>query len=194
MHIADGILPVGAAAAADALALGTVSVLSRKIKAAEIPETGLMASALFLASLLHFPVAGTSVHLGLYGLAGVLLGPRSVPAVFVALLFQSLLFQHGGLVALGVNTVNMGLGALAAWLLWRAPGRAGAPRAFAAGFAGILVPAALMILEFRLIGYGRRILFLALVYVAVAALEGVLTAAAVAFLRKTEPSLLETRP
>jgi cobalt/nickel transport system permease protein len=194
VHIADGIFSVPVAAAANVAALGAASLLGRRIGTAEIPKTGLMASALFLASLLHFPFAGTSIHLGLFGLAGILLGRTAFPAVFIALLLQALLFQHGGLLAIGLNTLNMGLGALAAALIWRTPGLPATARAFAAGFAGILVPAALMSLEFLLVGYGTRILFLAGVYSAVAALEGALTVSAVVFLRKTEPSLLENRP
>lgn len=191
MHIADGIFPLPAAAAADALALGAVSILGGKIKTAEIPKAGLLTCALFLASLLHFPFVGTSVHLGLFGLAGILLGLRAFPAVFAALLLQALLFQHGGLLSLGANTINMGIGALSGGLAWRVPGLPKALRAFLAGFAGILVPAMSMILEFLLFGYGKRILFLAAVYAAVAALEGLLTVSAVAFLGKTEPALLE---
>ena len=61
-----------------------------------------------------------------------------------------------------------------------------------AGFVGILVPAALMVLEFLLAGYGTRILFLAGVYSAAAALEGALTVSAVLFLQRTEPALLES--
>jgi len=194
VHIADGIVPVQAAAAADVLALGAVFLLSRKIETAEIPKTGLMASALFLASLFHFPFAGTSIHLGLFGLAGILLGRRAFSTVFIALLLQAFLFQHGGLLALGLNTINMGLGALAGRLVWRIPGFSGTCRAFAAGCVGILIPAALMSFEFMLIGYGKRILFLAAVYAAVAVLEGLLTVSAVAFLGKTEPALLEARP
>jgi cobalt/nickel transport system permease protein len=194
VHIADGIISVPAAAAANVIALGTVSLLSRRMEASEIPKTGLMASALFLASLIQFPFAGTSVHLGLFGLAGILLGRRAFPAVFVALLLQALIFQHGGLLALGLNSMNMGLGALAAWLVWRIHGLPASVRAFAAGFVGILIPAALMGLEFLLVGYGQRILFLAAVYAGVAALEGALTVTAVTFLRKTEPALLGSRP
>jgi cobalt/nickel transport system permease protein len=150
-----------------------------------------MAAALFLASLLHFPFAGTSIHLGLFGLAGILLGWTAFPAVFIALLLQALLFQHGGLLCLGLNSVNMGLGALAAALLWRMRRLPAAVHSFAGGFAGIFIPAVLMSLEFLLSGYGRRVLFLAAIYAAVAVLEGALTVSAVAFLRKAEPNLWE---
>lgn len=193
MHIADGIIPVQAAIAADAAAVGAVCLLSRRMAVRDIPKTALMTSALFLASLVHFPLAGASVHLGLFGLAGILLGRRAFPAVFIALMLQAVLFQHGGLLSLGLNTINMGLGALAGALVWRTPGTPSGVRAFAAGFAGIMVPASLMIGEFILAGYGKKLLFLAAVYGVLAALEGGLTASATAFLKKARPELLEGR-
>jgi len=194
MHIADGLIPVPAALAADALAVSAASLLSRRLSPDRIPAAALMSAALFLASLIHFPFAGTSVHLGFFGLAGILLGSTAFPAVFIALLLQALLFQHGGLLAVGLNTINMSLGALAGWAVWRTPGLPGPARAFIAGFAGILIPALLMGAEFMLVGYGRRVLFLIVLYAAIAALEGGLTASAVVFIQKTEPSLLEVRP
>ena len=60
-------------------------------------------------------MAGASVHLGLWGLLGVVLGRRAFPAVFAALAFQALFLGHGGVLALGVNVVNMALGALCGW-------------------------------------------------------------------------------
>jgi cobalt/nickel transport system permease protein len=191
VHIVDGILPIQMAAGAHVVALGTAARLSRRLQPAEIPRVGLLTAGLFVASLLHIPLAGTSIHLGLFGLAGVLLGRRAFPAVFAALLMQALFFQHGGLLSLGMNSLNMGLGAIAASWVWGRRKVREPVRAFAAGALGIVVPAALMAVEFLLVGYGTRLLLLAGVYVAVAALEGFLTVAAVAFLRATEPALLE---
>lgn len=110
MHIADGILSTEIAIAADAVSVGALYIFGKRAQTQEIPKMGVMAAALFVASLIHFPLAGTSVHLGLFGLAGILLGFRVIPAVFTALLFQSLLFQHGGLLSLGVNVINMSAG------------------------------------------------------------------------------------
>lgn len=190
MHIADGIIAAEIAVAADAAAVGALYFFGKRTASEEIPKMGIMAAALFVASLIHFPLAGTSVHLGLFGLAGILLGWRSVPVVFIALLFQSLLFQHGGLLSLGINVFNMSAGAVAAYIIWRMRPVPEIARAFLAGFAGIVIPALLMAAEFELSGYGRGIYYLMSVYAAVAAVEGILTVVIVGFFRKVEPELL----
>jgi cobalt/nickel transport system permease protein len=190
MHIADGILSLEICLAADAAAVAGIYVFGRRIRSEEVPRMGLMAAALFTASLLHFPLAGTSIHLGLMGLAGIILGRRSFPVIFATLLFQSLLFQHGGLVAVGVNTLNMGSGALLAWLIWKIKPLPLVVRAFGSGFAGILLPAVLMALEFHFSGYGRSIFYLIYVYVLTGAIEGVLTAVAVGFFKRVNPGML----
>lgn len=151
---------------------------------------GLVGAALFVTSLLHFPIAGTSVHLGLFGVAGIILGRRSFPVVFVALLFQSLIFQHGGLLTLGLNTINMGVGAWAGWLIWSIRKIPEYPRAMLAGFAGIILPALLMLLEFRLSGYESPVFLLLLIYLLVAAIEAGITLAAVIFFRKVKPEII----
>lgn len=190
MHIADGIISTEIAIVADVISIGALYAFGKKTDADDIPKMGMMAAALFVASLIHFPVAGTSVHLGLFGLAGILLGVRSFPVVFVALLFQSLIFQHGGILSAGLNALNMGAGAIAAYLLWRVSGIPEFVRAFTAGFFGIMVPALFMAVEFNMSGYGRGIFYLLYVYVLVAVIEGLLTLTIVKFFRKVESSIL----
>ncbi len=190
MHIADGIISTEIAIVADVISIGALYAFGKKTDADDIPKMGMMAAALFVASLIHFPVAGTSVHLGLFGLAGILLGVRSFPVVFVALLFQSLIFQHGGILSTGLNALNMGAGAIAAYLLWRVSGIPEFVRAFIAGFLGIMVPALFMAVEFNVSGYGRGIFYLIYVYVIVAAVEGLLTLTIVKFFRKVESPIL----
>jgi len=152
-----------------------------------------LSAAGFVVSMLHFPLLGTSVHLGLFGFTGILLGGRAFPVIYTTLLFQALLFQHGGLLALGVNALNMGLGALAARLIWRAPGLPEVVRGAAAGFVGTYLPAVLLVGEFEATGYGKGFAAIAMVYLAMAAIEGALTATAVAFVRQAKPALLEGR-
>lgn len=191
MHIADGIVPAGWCVAAHVASFGALTLLGRRVEAEEVVRMGMMAAMAFVASLIHFPLAGTSVHLGLFGLTGILLGVRSFPVIYTALLFQALLFQHGGLLTLGLNAINMGLGGLAAALLWSLPKLPDAPRAFLAGFAGVLLPALLMATEFRLAGYGKGFFVIATIYVAAAALEGAITVAMVSFFRRVKPAMLE---
>lgn len=192
MHIADGIIASEICVAADAACLGAVYVMGRATDPDEIPRMGFVGAALFAVSLVHFPVAGTAMHLALLGLAGVLLGLRAVPVIFLALLFQSLIFQHGGLITLGLNTLNMSAGAVAAWAAWRVLPVPEPVRAFVAGSVGILLPASLVVGEFLLSGYGRSILVLYGAYAVTALVEGVLTVSVVGFLRRTQPEIMET--
>ena len=194
VHIADGIIATEICLAADAACLGALYVMGRDTDSDEIPRMGFVGAALFAVSLVHFPVAGTAMHLSLLGLAGLLLGLRALPVVFLALLFQALIFQHGGLITLGLNTLNMSVGAVAAWGVWRALPAPQAVRGFLAGVVGILLPATLVIGEFYITGYGRGILVLYGAYAVSAVVEGFLTASVVAFLRRAQPEILEVTP
>jgi cobalt/nickel transport system permease protein len=191
MHIADGIIATEIAIAADVFSAGVLFIFGKKIPTDDVPKMGLMAAALFVISLVHFPIAGTSMHLGLFGLAGILLGWGAFPVIFIALLFQSLIFQHGGLMSLGLNAVNMGAGAVAGYLIWKMCGFPEKVRAFLAGFFGILIAAFLMALEFQLSGYGKGIFYILYAYVLVAGIEGVLTASVIGFFRRVDPAIFK---
>jgi cobalt/nickel transport system permease protein len=190
MHIADGILPVAWCAGAHAVAWSGVYGLGRHVEPAEVVRMGLLAATTFVVSLVQFPLGGTSIHLGLFGLTGILLGRRAFPVIFATLLFQAALFQHGGLLTLGVNALNMGAGGLAAALLWSARPLPESVRAGLCGFVGVMTPALLMGLEFQLAGYGKGFFYIVSLYVVVAAIEGALTAAMVGFFRKMKPAIL----
>jgi cobalt/nickel transport system permease protein len=190
MHISDGILDTGIVIAANVVSAGLIYASGRNTSLDEIPRIGMMGAALFVASLIHFPMAGTSLHLGLFGLAGIILGKRAFPAIFTAVLFQSLIFQHGGLLSVGINALNMGSGAFAAWLIWRMKMVPEPLRAASAGFLGVFIPVILMSVEFHLSGYGKGIFYLFSVYLVAAFIEGAISFSAVKFLRKVKPELL----
>jgi cobalt/nickel transport system permease protein len=190
MHIADGIVPASWCVAAHAISWTSVYWFGRRIATEEVVRLGMLASASFVASLVHFPLGGTSVHAGLYGLIGILAGRRAFPVIFAALLFQTVLFQHGGLLALGLNALNMGTGALLAAALWRSKAGPESARAFLCGFIGVLVPSLLIAVEFSLAGYGKGFFFMAALYLGAAVVEGALSAVVVGFLRSARPALL----
>lgn len=189
MHIADGIVPTWWCGVAHAITWTGVWKFGQNLDPSEVVRMGLLASATFALSLVHFPLGGTSVHLGLYGLTGILLGGRAFPVIAATLVFQSFLFQHGGLLTLGLNALNMGGGALAAAALWRSGIGLETPRAFACGFLGILIPAAGIASEFSLAGYGKGFYFMIVLYLGAAILEGLLTSGIVAFLRRSRPAV-----
>jgi cobalt/nickel transport system permease protein len=190
MHISDGIISTGISLSANVVSIGLIYISGKKTPLDDIPKMGMMGAALFVASLIHFPLAGTSVHLGLYGIAGIILGKRAFPAVFAAILFQSLVFQHGGLLAVGINSLNMGAGAFAAWLVWNVKTLPEAFRSVMAGISGIIVPVLLMSLVFHLSGYGTGIFYLFSVYLVVAGIEGALSFFVVRFVRSVKTELL----
>ena len=82
---------------------------------------GLVATFVFAAQMINFPVAGgTSGHLLGGALAAVLVGPcTGVLCISVVLLVQALLMADGGITALGTNITLMGLvGVGVGWLVF----------------------------------------------------------------------------
>ncbi len=107
MHISEGVLPGWMLITGWGLTSAGLFLGLRNLSGEKVPKTALLSAVFFVASLIHVPVGITSVHLLLNGLAGALLGWATFPALFVALLFQAVLFQFGGITVLGVNTFNM---------------------------------------------------------------------------------------
>lgn len=87
-------------------------VATRRLDFERIPQAAVLAATFFIASLLSVPVGPSSVHLILNGLMGIILGWSAVPAILVALIMQAVFFGYGGLLVLGVNTLNIALPAL----------------------------------------------------------------------------------
>ena len=112
MHISDGILPVSVSIGTYIAAGGITAFLASKIKTDEIPKIATVTSALFIASLLHIKIGPSSAHPVFGGIGALILGPYVFIAVLVALFFQSIMFSHGGITALGANTLTVGGGAL----------------------------------------------------------------------------------
>lgn len=127
MHIPDGFLTAGASVALGVVAAGGVAVALRgcRREASEhaAPLAGLVASFVFAAQMVNFPVAlGTSGHLLGGALAAALVGPwMAMLCVTVVLVVQAFLFADGGVTALGANVVLLALvGVAVAWLVQQA--------------------------------------------------------------------------
>ncbi|GAA3760048.1 energy-coupling factor ABC transporter permease [Salinactinospora qingdaonensis] len=115
MHVPDGFINATVSIGAGVVAAGGVAVCLRKARGEVderlVPMAGLAAAFIFAVQMLNFPVgAGTSGHLMGGTLAALLVGPYvGALAVTVVLIVQALLFADGGLTALGVNVLNVGL-------------------------------------------------------------------------------------
>lgn len=112
MHIPDGVLDIKIIAGGFAGAAGLTALALKKVKRDDIPRLAVMGAFFFVSSLIHFKVGITSVHLTFIALMGIILGIPSTLAILTGLFFQAVMFQHGGISTLGVNTVIFGLPAL----------------------------------------------------------------------------------
>lgn len=117
MHISDGVLPTSVALASYAVTFIGATWSIRQVNNKDLPKIAVVTSAFFVASLIHIPFGPTSVHLILPGIVGALLGPVSFLSITLGLFLQSILFQFGGLTALGANALMMGVPAFfCGWL------------------------------------------------------------------------------
>jgi cobalt/nickel transport system permease protein len=126
MHIPDGFLNAPTLVATGAVSAGTIGIavktVAKKLGEKQVPLMAILAAFIFAAQMLNFPVAGgTSGHLIGATLCAILIGPwAGVIIMSSVLIAQCLIFQDGGLVALGANIFNMGIVAVfSAFLVYK---------------------------------------------------------------------------
>lgn len=113
MHIPDGYIApqvaVPALAAMVPVWRASLHKVKDKIGEKHLPELALGAAFSFTVMMMNVPVAGgSSAHAVGAVLIAVLLGPwAAVAAVSAALLIQALFFGDGGILAYGLNCLNM---------------------------------------------------------------------------------------
>jgi cobalt/nickel transport system permease protein len=208
MHIPDGFLSTPVAVAgyvvtAIFIALA-VRIVSRRMSEKAVPLMGVLAAFIFAAQMINFPVAGgTSGHLLGGTLVAILLGPwAAVFAMASVISVQCLVFQDGGLGALGANIFNMGIFTafvgygIYATVLKVFPGKPNARLVGAFAGAWISVMLAATVTSFELAISDTSPLDVALpamlgVHALIGIGEGLITVAAVAFVQSSRPDLLE---
>lgn len=164
MHIPDGFLSTPVWAALDAVAAPAVAcvvrVAQRGFDDAKVPLLGVMGAFVFAAQMINFPVGvGTSGHLVGGALLACTLGPAAACVVMSAILaIQALVFQDGGILALGPNVINMAIaGVLAGYLPYHLWGRSPSRRLrraaiFAGGALSVAVSAVMALAELLISG------------------------------------------
>lgn len=208
LHIPDGFISPLVGGVGWLLTIGAVGYASarakRTIDERAVPLMGVMAAFIFAAQMINFPVAGgTSGHLLGGTLAAVLLGgPWTAIIVMTAVIaLQALLFQDGGIVALGVNVLNMGvLTTLVGYALYRVTrgvigGGSTGTLAGAALGAWVSVEVAALATSLQLAVSGTSPLEVALpamlgVHAVIGLGEAAITVAAIAFVAATRPELM----
>lgn len=211
MHIPDGFVSIPVAVVTYAASGGSlvhaVRRTGKELSEKQVPLMGVMGAFIFAAQMLNFPVAGgTSGHLIGAALATVLMGPWAGMLIMASVLVvQALIFQDGGLIALGANIFNMGVvaclvGHYAFTWLKRLLGegiQGTVISGFVAAWASVVVAAIACALELALSGTSALAVALpamTLVHILIGIGEGLITVAVLAFLAATRRDLLELRP
>jgi len=207
VHIPDGFLSAPVWVAAGGIAAAVVAVSAARLgkqglEEKQVPLMGVAGAFIFAAQMVNFPIAsGTSGHLGGGVLAALLLGPWAGTLVMTAVLVvQALLFQDGGITALGANVLNLGiLPCLLGFVLFRLL------RRLLPGLRGTLIGAFLTAWLLTVLGAGLAAVQLALsgtvplglalpamagIHALIGIGEGLITAAALAFLLRVRRDLV----
>ncbi|MFH1086747.1 MAG: energy-coupling factor ABC transporter permease [Chloroflexota bacterium] len=210
MHIPDGFINAGTALVTYAASAGALAYAVRRARDTlherTVPLMGVMGAFVFAAQMINFRVAaGTSGHLLGGALVAILLGPWAGSLVITAVLIvQALLFQDGGLLALGANVFNMAvIGVGSAYLIYRlicrlAPGPRGRWMAgFLAAWGSVLLASAAASIELAISGVsplGVVLPAMGLVHILIGIGEGLITTAVLVFVASTRKDLLEQSP
>jgi len=202
MHIPDGLLSVPVWAGLSLVSAPAVAAAARRAQqqteACRVPLLGMTGAFVFAAQMVSFPVGGgTSAHLVGGVLLALTLGPAAAVVVMTAILFvQALVFQDGGLLALGANVFNMALAGVAAGYLPCAIWGAGRWRAGAILVGGMLsvgVSGVLALAELTLSGVRIPATLLgvsAALFLINGVLEGVITLALLRGVKRIDAGLL----
>jgi cobalt/nickel transport system permease protein len=207
LHIPDGFVDAPVSIVGFILAGIFLGLAIRKVNTSmgekAAPLMGVVAAFIFAAQMINFPVAGgTSGHLLGGTLAAILIGPwAAIIAMAAVVSVQALVFQDGGIAALGVNVFNMGVvTALAGYAIYTfvsAAGRSPTARlvgAFIGAWCSVMLAAALTAFELSVAGTSDVDVALPAmlgVHALIGIGEGLITVAAVGFVQSTRPDLLE---
>jgi len=207
LHAPDGffslpVLLVGWAISAAAVVVA-VQMTGRRLNERLVPAMGVFAAFIFAAQTLNFPVAGgTSGHLIGGALVAIVLGPWAGVLVMTSVVaLQALLFQDGGLVAMGVNVLNMAvISTFVGWGVYVAGRRVASSAAglmgvgFAAAWISVVISALAAAVELSLSGTSPfTVAFPAMggVHALIGIGEGLITVAALAVVRAGRRDLLQ---
>jgi cobalt/nickel transport system permease protein len=208
MHVPDGFLSVLVS-----LVLWAVSIIvvgyalvrvNKDLGERQVPMMGVLAACIFAGQMLNFSVTGgTSGHLLGAALATILLGPWAGILVLTCVVgVQALIFQDGGLLALGANIFNMGvIGVTVSYTAYRTVQKIAGRRTwgivaggFAAAWLSIVISSLAAALELALSGTSpANIAVPAMggIHMLIGIGEGLITVGALSFLYAARRDLLK---
>ena len=208
MHIPDGFLSVAVSVFLWMVSIFVIAYSLRRVSKdmdeRKVPLMGVLAAAIFAGQMLNFTVAGgTSGHLMGAALATILLGPWAAILVMTCVVgIQALIFQDGGLLALGANIFNMGvIGVAVSYTAYHALLKLSGGKTwgifaggFTAGWLSVFVTSLAVALQLALSGTSpANIAIPAMggVHAVIGIGEGLVTVGALGLIYATRPDLLK---
>jgi cobalt/nickel transport system permease protein len=211
MHMADALLSPAVGGTMWVATAGTIAWCSSKVRQElderKVPLMGVLGAFIFAAQMINFsiPATGSSGHIGGGLLLAMLLGPHAAFLTIASVLFiQALFFADGGLLALGCNIFNLGFFQIfvAYPLLYRKlAGRQ--PKqmrllmaTMIAAVVGLQFAAFAVVLETTASGisalpFKAFVLLMQPIHLAIGIIEGLATAAVIAFVYRAHPEFVE---
>jgi len=211
MHIPDGFLSMAVSVVLWVAAIFFVWLALNRSRHAlgerQVPLTGVLAAFIFAAQMLNFTVAGgTSGHFLGAALATLLVGPWvSVLIMTCVVSVQALLFQDGGLLALGANITNMAVvGTFSAYFAYLLLSRVLGKNAigiwigrFGAAWLSIVIASLVCAIELGFSGtspFSLAIPAMGGIHALIGIGEGLITTAALALISATRRDLMSYGP
>lgn len=208
MHIPDGlmeplILLFGWMASIIVLYI-SLKILNKRIEDKQIPLMAVLAAGIFVAQMLNFPIGGgTTGHLVGAVLAAIILGPfAGLVVITTILIIQCFVFGDGGVTALGLNILNMGIiGCFLGWYVFRLfPKKYNSMGIFLASWSAVFVGSLACALQLS-VSYslsdgaygipGQIAIPTMLIYhIAIGIGEGIITTGVISYLSHTSPEIL----
>lgn len=213
MHMANELLSVPVAAGTFATGAVCVGIVCHKAKNKIDPEKyslmGIMGAFVFAAQMVNFQLPlmpGTSGHMVGAVLLAIILGPYAATIVMTSVvIIQCLIFQDGGLLAIGCNIINMAVvPSFAGYYLYRIiiGSKQNQLRMYVSSviacigaltLSAVLVPIQTALSGVLMVPFGTFLITMLGVHLLIGTIEGILTAAVLIYLRQARPQLIDSR-
>jgi cobalt/nickel transport system permease protein len=214
MHMADALLSPTVGLTLWAASTATFAWCAKRVRSDArehlVPLMGVLGAFVFAAQMLNFAIPGTgsSGHIGGALLLAILLGgPAAFIVITSVLTVQALFFADGGLLALGANIFNLGVIPcfIAYPLIYRpllkAAGDAPSKNRVAiitllTAVIGLQLGALGVVIQTQLSGISSLplntfLLLMQSIHLPIGVMEGLATAAVIAFIREARPDLVD---
>ena len=208
MHIPNGFLDIKTTIATFLLSGSFLTYALKKsketLKQKYIPLTAVTAAFIFAAQMINFPVApGTSGHFLGSAFAILIAGPINGSLIMcLVVILQSLIFQDGGLLALGANILNMGIiGTTSAYFVYKFVNKLGNNyiinnlSIFLASLFSVVLVAIAVSIELAIsntVSLKTTLPLMTGFHIIVGFIEGIITVSAMSLIKKIKPTILAT--